>query len=153
MAGLAEMLDNYLAMLRWRVGGSLEGEPQPLAYQDEMMRQGILRAMGLDPQSGKLVGLPEFGMGGMNAGLFGIIEDIPAPIWNRGALSVPVGVNPTPSEIRQLTRAADDGILRVLEPKNPEGMWYLWPFDQAMHKDVLTHYGIDPKAYHQGVVE
>ena len=81
------------------------------------------------------------------------LRHIPAPVWNRGAKSVPVGIDPTRSELAELRSSDPGGILRVLEPEDPEGKWYFWPSDQALHDDVGAHYGLNPKAYYRGIVE
>ena len=106
-----------------------------------------------DPNIANLAELELYRRGMPGRGYTSVIEDIPAPVWNKNAISVPVGINPTKSELAELRRSDPSGTLRVLEPKDPEGEWYLWPFDQALHNDVGAHYGLNPKDYYHSIIE
>ena len=112
-----------------------------------------LGKVGDVPYDPNLVDLELFRRGMPGRGYTSVIEDIPAPVWNKNAMSVPVGINPTKSELAELRRSDPSGVLRLLEPKDPEREWYLWPFDQALHSDVGAHYGLNPKDYYHSIIE
>lgn len=85
----------------------------------------------------------------------GYIGDIPAPAWNQGRVSVPVGENPTPSEIRELLRDKQAksayNTLRTLTDKRT-GNIYAWPADAALHQDVGAAYGLTPSNTIHGLI-
>lgn len=85
----------------------------------------------------------EWGSAALNAaglipflpGLGGIIKDIPPMPWDKsGRTSIPVGINPTRSEIAELFKEQDT--LRMLQPKNPGPPVYMWPADAALHHEI-----------------
>jgi hypothetical protein len=87
--------------------------------------------------------------------LGGIIKDMPAPVWNRAAGSIPVGINPTRGEMKELIREAQKGnenALRILQHING-GDDYIWPAGGALHGDVGKHFKLDPKQYEHGLID
>lgn len=82
-------------------------------------------------------------------GLGGIIKDIPSPKWLQGRNSIPVGIDPTKSELKELFREQDD--LRVLVPTRDGLKHYLWPADYALHQDVGSYFRLNPSDYEHGI--
>ena len=82
-----------------------------------------------------------------------IITDIKTPQWNKmwGSPSVPVGVNPSRSELQELFSERRGGDLRALIPKG-EGDAYFWPADAALHQDIGSAFKLDPRLYEHGLL-
>lgn len=83
-------------------------------------------------------------------GMLGVIDDIPAPIWNRAKKSIPVGKNPTKKEFRELFK--EDETLRTLFGKGGVNDGYFWPASDAFHHDVGAYYRLNPGDYEHGIL-
>ena len=97
----------------------------------------------------------DYGSAGLNAaGLLpfvpslGLIKDIPAPKWLKDKFSVPVGINPTSSEMKELFREED--ALRVIQTK--DGQMYVWPASQGLHQDIGAFFKLDPRQTEHGLI-
>lgn len=81
----------------------------------------------------------------------GLIKDIPAPKWLKDRVSIPVGINPTQSELAELFRAEKQNSgyqdLRVLRPEKEGGTFYMWPASDALHQDVGAFFKLKPSDY------
>ena len=98
-----------------------------------------------------------YGLAGLGALPFvphlgGVITDIKTPLWNKmyGSPSVPVGVNPSRSELQELF-SERQGDLRALIPKG-QGDSYFWPADAALHQDIGSAFNLNPKLYQHGLL-
>ena len=87
-------------------------------------------------------------------GFAGHISDIKPPKWN-SRISIPVGVNPTYSEIKELYRDAQaksaGNALRVIQDSSTGDM-YAWPADAALHQDIGAYFKINPKNATHGLI-
>lgn len=89
-------------------------------------------------------------------GFTGHITDIKPPRWNAGRMSMPVGVEPTPGEIKELLR--DDqsksayNTLRALLSKRDGSVMYAWPADAALHQDIGRHFNVNPSDVTHGLL-
>lgn len=86
----------------------------------------------------------------------GVITDIRKPAWNsRPGQSIPVGVDPTPSEIRELLRDEQAksawNTLRTLVD-GMSGTRYAWPADAALHQDIGHAFNVKPGNAVHGII-
>jgi hypothetical protein len=83
-----------------------------------------------------------------------LITDIKPPSWNPRT-SIPVGINPTKSELRELLRDEQAisayRTLRTLLDE-PTNTLYAWPADAALHQDIGAYYGLMPNNTKHGLL-
>lgn len=150
-AGLLAPTDKDLEMraaIGKEMAGFLPGIGDVLSAKDswDQYRQGNYGMAAL-AGLGALPGIP---------GIAGHITDIKPPRWNAGRISMPVGVEPTPSEIKELLR--DDqaksayNTLRALLSKQDGSVMYAWPADAALHQDIGKHFNINPSDVTHGLI-
>lgn len=85
---------------------------------------------------------------GVIPGSAGILRYVRPPAWSRNLDPVPVGENPTRSELAKLFRMAGERQpLRALESVDDAMPVYVWPFDRALHEDIAHALHLDPAMY------
>ena len=78
------------------------------------------------------------------------IVDMPAPVHQPNKVSVPIGINPSKGELKEILGDADT--FRIIDdPVNKKR--YLWRYDDALHNDVGAYFGLNPSQVDEGLVD
>ena len=75
---------------------------------------------------------------------------MPAPVHQPNKVSVPIGINPSKGELKEILGDADT--FRIIDdPVNKKR--YLWRYDDALHNDVGAYFGLNPSQVDEGLVD